>query len=113
MPSITGSMADVSLAADVDLVFDDVQETLGGLDVLVGVASIAGPTVPFETIDGAGWERTIAVNLHSQFYFVRRAVPLLKQSLVGPCLIMTGSAARPPDDGLHGGLASSTWAIVA
>jgi hypothetical protein len=29
-PGITGSMADVAVAADVDLVFDDVEGTLGG-----------------------------------------------------------------------------------
>ena len=28
-----------------------------------------GPTGPIETIDGADWERTIAVNLHGQFLF--------------------------------------------
>jgi NAD(P)-dependent dehydrogenase (short-subunit alcohol dehydrogenase family) len=111
-PGITGSMADVSLAGDVESVFDDVQETLGGLDVLVGVGGIAGPTGPVETIDGAGWERTIAVNLHSQFYFARRAVPLLKRSSAGPCLIMTGWAPRGPDEGFRAAEASSTSAVV-
>ena len=43
-PGITGSMADASVAADVDLVFDDVRGALGGLDVLVNNAGIAGPT---------------------------------------------------------------------
>ncbi len=45
-PGITGSMADVSVAADVDLVFDDVRGCLGGLDVLINNAGIAGPTGP-------------------------------------------------------------------
>lgn len=112
-PGVTGSMADVSLAADVESVFDDVQGMLGGLDVLVGIAGIAGPAGPVETIDGAGWERTIAVNLHSQFHFARRAVPLLKQSPAGPCLIMTGSASRRRlEDGLRTADASSTCAVV-
>ena len=42
-PGITGSMADAAVAADVDLVFDDVEGTLGGLDVLVNSAGILGP----------------------------------------------------------------------
>lgn len=62
-------MADASVAADVDLVFDDVQSTLGGLDVLVNHAGIAGPTGPIERIGGTGWQRTIAVNLNSHSYF--------------------------------------------
>ena len=77
-------MADASVAADVDLVFDDVRGALGGLDVLVNNAGIAGPIGPIEAIDGGFWERTIAVNLNSQYYFARRAVPLLKQSASQP-----------------------------
>src|SRR6185369_2053356 len=34
-PGITASAADASVAVDVDLVFDDIRGTLGGLDVLV------------------------------------------------------------------------------
>jgi NAD(P)-dependent dehydrogenase (short-subunit alcohol dehydrogenase family) len=111
LPGITGSMADVSLAGDVEAVFDDVQISLGGLDVLVGNAGIAGPTGPIETIDGAGWERAIAVNVHSQFYFARRAVPLLKRSRAARSLIVAGAVAERPAD-LRAADASSTWAIV-
>jgi NAD(P)-dependent dehydrogenase (short-subunit alcohol dehydrogenase family) len=111
-PGITGSMADASVAGDVDLVFDDVQGSLGGLDVLVNNAGIAGPTGPIETLDGAGWERTIAVNLHSQYYFARRAVPLLKQSSAGPCLIAMGSVAGRLGYAFRTPYASSKWAIV-
>lgn len=111
-PGITGSMADASVAADVDLVFDDVRGTLGGLDVLVNNAGIAGPTGPIETIDGNGWERTIAVNLNSQYYFARRAVPLLKQSSAGPSLIAMGSVAGRLGYPFRTPYASSKWAIV-
>jgi NAD(P)-dependent dehydrogenase (short-subunit alcohol dehydrogenase family) len=112
LPGLTGSMADVSLAADVEAVFDDVEAALGGLDVLVGNAGIAGPTGPIETIDGAGWERAIAVNVHSQFYFARRAVPLLKRSTAAPCLVIAGAVAQRPGDDLRAADASSTWAVV-
>ncbi len=111
-PGITGSMADASVAADVDLVFDDVRGTLGGLDVLVNNAGIAGPTGPIEGIDAGEWERTIAVNLNSQYYFARRAVPLLKRSGLGPSLIAMGSVAGRLGYAFRTPYASSKWAIV-
>ena len=101
VPGITGSMADASFPADVDAVFDDVRGTLGGLDVLISNAGIAGPIGPIEDIDGGFWERTIAVNVNSQFYFARRAVPLLKQSSPSPCLIATGAMAGRPGRGFR------------
>jgi NAD(P)-dependent dehydrogenase (short-subunit alcohol dehydrogenase family) len=111
-PGITGSMADASVAADVDRVFDDVRGALGGLDVLVNNAGIAGPTGPIEDIDGSGWERTIAVNLNSQYYFARRAVPMLRQSEAMPSLISMGSVAGRLGYALRTPYASSKWAIV-
>jgi NAD(P)-dependent dehydrogenase (short-subunit alcohol dehydrogenase family) len=112
LPGITGSMADASFPADVDGVFDDVRGALGGLDVLISNAGIAGPIGPIEDIDGNFWERTIAVNLSSRFYFARRAVPLLKQSVAGPCLIATGSLAARPASGSSAPYASSNAAVV-
>ena len=112
VPGITGSMADASLPADVDGVFDDVRGALGGLDVLISNAGTTGPIGPIEAIDGGFWERTIAVNLNSQFYFARRAVPLLKQSLAGPCLIATGPMTGRPGVGFGTLHASSNGAVV-
>ncbi|HET7526419.1 MAG TPA: SDR family oxidoreductase, partial [Burkholderiaceae bacterium] len=112
VPGITGSMADASFPADVDGVFEDVRGALGGLDVLISNAGIAGPIGPIEAIDGGFWERTIAVNLNSQFYFARRAVPLLKQSLAGPCLIAMGSMAGRASFGFRTLYASSNGAVV-
>ena len=111
-PGITASVADASVAADVDLVFDDVQAGMGGLDVLVNNAGIAGPTGPIEAIDMAGWQRTIDVNLNSQYYFARRAVPLLKQSTSNPVLIAMGSVAGRLGYAFRTPYAASKWAIV-
>jgi NAD(P)-dependent dehydrogenase (short-subunit alcohol dehydrogenase family) len=111
-PGITGSMADAAVAADVDLVFDDVERTLGGLDVLVNSAGIAGPTGSIDTIDRQAWERTVAVNLNSQYYFARRAVPLLKRSRRSPNLIALGSGAGVAGRAFHAPYVSTKWAVV-
>lgn len=111
-PGITGSMADASADADVELVFDDVDSTLGGLDVLVSNAGISGPTGPIESFDASAWERTIAVNLNGQFYFARRAVPLLKRSRADPLLITIGSAAGRLGCAFRTPYSASQWALV-
>lgn len=111
-PGTTGSVADAAVPADVDRVFDDVVATLGGLDVLVSNAGVAGPTGPIETITAAGWERTIAVNLNGQYLFARRAVPLLTASQANPCLIAMGSVAGRLGYAYRTPYAASKWAIV-
>jgi NAD(P)-dependent dehydrogenase (short-subunit alcohol dehydrogenase family) len=109
---ITGSMADVSVANDVDQVFEDVKGALGGLDVLISNAGTVGPTGPIESISSTGWERTVAVNLDSQYYFARRAVPLLKASAHGASLIAVGSAAAGSGDPYRTPYVSTRWAVV-
>jgi len=112
VPGITGSMADASGSDDVDSVFDDVQGTLGGLDVLINNAGIPGPAGPIETIGGAAWERTVAVNLHSHYYFARRAVPMLRRSGASPLLIAMGSIAGANEGAFRAACASTRWALV-
>lgn len=112
VPGITSSMADVASERDVDLVFDDVLGTLGGLDVLVNNAGVAGPTAAVEDIDPSHWDRTVAVNLNSQFLFTRRAVPLLKKSRTNPCIVAMGSVAGRLGYAYRTPYASTKWAIV-
>lgn len=111
-PGITGSMADASISAEVDAVFDDVRSHLGGLDVLINNAGIAGPTGAIEDIDATSWERTVAVNLNSQYYFARRAVPLLKASSSSPSLIAISSVAGRLGYAYRTPYASSKWGVV-
>ncbi|OZI59480.1 SDR family oxidoreductase [Bordetella genomosp. 11] len=111
-PEITTSTADASVARDVDTVFDDVRNALGGLDVLVNNVGIAGPTGPVEQLARGDWDRTVDVNLNSHFYFASRAVPLLKDSPHHPCLIAMSSVAGRLGYPLRTPYASTKWAIV-
>jgi len=111
-PGITSSMADVAVEKDANLVFDDVLGTLGGLDVLVNNAGVSGPTSAIESMDIGHWERTVAVNLNSQFLFAQRAVPLLKQSRANPCIVAMSSVAGRLGYAYRTPYAATKWAIV-
>ncbi|MBI3515967.1 MAG: SDR family oxidoreductase, partial [Proteobacteria bacterium] len=88
------TLADVADPAQVDKLFDEAAAKLGGLDVLVNNAGIAGPFGAVEAISVADWDRTIAVNLNGMFYCLRRAVPLLKAAGGGLVVQMSSVAGR-------------------
>lgn len=103
--------ADVSNLADVERLYADVERELGGLDVLVANAGIAGPTAPVEDLSPEAWQRTIDVNLNGAFYCIRRAVPMLKAAGGGSIVIMS-SAAGLFGYPLRAPYAASKWALI-
>ena len=70
--------ADVAEQDDVERLWPRARARLGGLDVLVNNAGVAGPAAPVEEMDVEGWRRTLDVNLTGAFLCVRAAVPHLK-----------------------------------
>lgn len=92
--SIGTTLADVSNDAQVDRLFDEASAALGGLDVLVNNAGIAGPTGGVEEISPADWRRCIDIDLTGQFLCARRAVPLLKAAGGGAIINMSSAAGR-------------------
>ena len=54
-PSVGSTLCDVSDLRQVDQLFADVKRQLGGLDVLVNNAGIAGPTGKVEEISVEDW----------------------------------------------------------
>ncbi|MDN3516568.1 SDR family oxidoreductase [Aquisalimonas lutea] len=92
--TMTGSLADVGSESDVDHLFEEVQRHLGGLDVLVNNAGLAGPTAEVEDIDAEAWCRTVDVNLSGHFFCTRRAAPLLKQNGDGAIINIASVAGR-------------------
>lgn len=109
-PGIGTSPADVADPDQVDWLFDAVKASLGGLDVLVNNAGIAGPTGPVDTLSVADWDRTMAVNINGQFYCARRAVPWLRQSK-GAIINLSSVAGRLAYP-LRTPYAASKWAVV-
>ncbi|MBN3730197.1 SDR family oxidoreductase [Burkholderia sp. Tr-20390] len=110
--AISATLADVSDPAAVERVFADVSATLGGLDVLVNNAGIAGPTGGIEEIDPVQWEQTVAINLTAQFQFARHAVPLLRNAKHGGAIIALSSVAGRLGYAFRTPYAATKWAVV-
>ncbi len=108
---LTATRADVADRAQVEALFADVQKALGGLDVLVNNAGIAGPTGRVDEIDPADWDRTLAVDLTGQFNCARKAVPLLKAS-TNASIVNLSSAAGRLGFPLRSPYAAAKWGVV-
>ena len=86
------SLCDVSDPNQVELLFKDADQHLGGLDILINGAGIGGPAGSVDQINIQGWEKTIAVNLNGSFYCARQAVPRIKKAGKGNIINFSSSA---------------------
>jgi NAD(P)-dependent dehydrogenase (short-subunit alcohol dehydrogenase family) len=110
-PQATQTRADVASLADVERLFEDVKRELGGLDVLVNNAGIAGPTAKVEDIRPEDWERCIAVDLNGMFYCTRKAMPMIKAAGGGSIINLSSIAGRF-GFALRAPYSAAKWAVV-
>ena len=87
-------ICDNSKRSDIEAMVPAAAEALGGLDVLINNAGIAGPTAPTEKLDPDEWETVINVNLTGTFNVTRLAIPHLKKSASPSIIIMSSAAGR-------------------
>ena len=83
-------VCDVADPVELDAVLDEV--LAGGLDLLVNNAGVAGPTKLVEDVTPDEWRSTMAVDIDSFFYCVRRIVPVFKAQSKGVIVNMTSTA---------------------
>jgi len=110
-PEITGTVADVADRAAVADLFDAAIRHLGGLDVLVNNAGIAGPTGRVEEIGPEDWDRCIQVCLTGQFNCARLAVPHLRQSANASIVNLSSQAGRH-GFALRSPYAAAKWGVI-
>jgi NAD(P)-dependent dehydrogenase (short-subunit alcohol dehydrogenase family) len=110
-PAISTSRCDVSDPDQVDALFGDVKRILGGLDVLVNNAGVAGPTGKVEEISLEDWRRCLAVNLDGMFLCTRQAMPMIKAA-GGGSIINLSSAAGRLGFPLRSPYAAAKWGVV-
>ncbi|TAM88685.1 SDR family oxidoreductase [bacterium] len=110
-PEYALTLCDASSEHQVAALFNDVEEKLGGLDVLVNNVGIAGPTARIEDISPEEWRRTVDTNLNSYFYCTRLAAPLLRRA-DGGAVVNISSVAGRLGYAFRTAYASTKWAII-
>lgn len=110
VPGTGLTQADVSDEAAVERLFAEVRHGLGGLDVVVNNAGIAGPTEAIDDTDFDDWRRTIDINLNGQFLVARRAAPALRGG--GGLLVNISSVAGRLGYAYRSAYASSKWGVI-
>ncbi len=86
--------ADMGAATQAETFVDAAAAALGGLDVLVNNAGIAGPTKRIEEITPEEIDRVLRIDLQSMFHCARRAVPLLRTSPRASIVNLSSAAGR-------------------
>ena len=109
--AISTEACDLADLASIERVIPQAIETLGGLDVLVNNAGIAGPTALVENYDPREWDRVMQVNLGATFNVTRLAIPHLKKSVAG-CIINMSSAAGRLGYPQRSAYAASKWGVI-
>jgi len=112
--SLAGALVrhvDVARADAVAGFFVDVDKELGGVDVLVNNAGIAGPTANVEDVTPEALAETLNVNVAGQFYAARHVTPGMKARRRG-CIINLSSIAGRLAFAMRSPYSASKWAVV-
>ncbi len=104
-------IADVADRQAVAAAFDAAAAYLGGLDVLVNNAGIAGPTGRLEDIHPEDWDRCLQVCLTGQFNCARLAIPHLRRS-ANATIVNLSSAAGKHGFALRSPYAAAKWGVI-
>jgi len=103
--------ADAGVLGDIEAFMDAALASLGGLDVLVNNAGIAGPTARIEDVTPEDLEATLRIDLASQFHCARRAIPALRQA-GGGSIVNLSSAAGRFGFPLRSPYAAAKWGVI-
>ena len=111
LPGLAGCLADVADEDQLQAMFSQADATLGGLDVLVNNAGIAGPTARIGDLNREDILRTFKVNVVGQFLCAKHAVGRLRQGR-GPCILNMSSAAGHLGFPGRTAYSASKWAVI-
>jgi len=111
IPGLVARRCDMARRAEIERMVPEAIAALGGLDVLINNAGVAGLTLPVEQYPPDDWDKVVAINLTGMFDVTRLAIPALKESKAGVIINMSsiagryGFANRSP-------YAATKWAVI-
>ena len=111
LPAVTAAHCDMASRTAIERMVPEAVTALGGLDVLVNNAGIAGPTQPVDQMPPAEWDKVVAVNLTAMFDVSRLAIPHLKKSKAG-CIINLSSIAGRGGFPNRSPYAATKWGVI-
>lgn len=94
LPGLKTGMCDVGDRKQIEAMVADAAAQLGGIDILINNAGIAGPTAPVQDVDPDQWEAVLKVDLTGTFLVTKAAIPHLIASGHGVIVIMSSAAGR-------------------
>lgn len=111
LPGLVTGLCDVSEREQIERMVTDAAQALGGIDVLINNAGIAGPTAPVAELDPEAWEKVLQVNLTGTFNVTRLVIPHLIRAGGGAIINMSSAAGRfgYPNRGAY---ATSKWGLI-
>src|SRR5471032_3185967 len=111
IPGLIAKPCDMSSRAEIERMVPDAIAALGGLDVLINNAGIAGLTLPVDQYPPDDWDKMIAVNITAMFDVCRLSIPHLKQSKAG-CIINMASIAGRFGFQNRSPYAATKWGVI-
>jgi NAD(P)-dependent dehydrogenase (short-subunit alcohol dehydrogenase family) len=111
LPGVQSTVCDLARREDIEAMMADAMHALGGLDVLVNNAGVAGPTAPVEEFSPDDWDKVVQVNLNGTFHVTRLAIPYLKRAAGGAIVNMSSAAGRFGYAN-RSAYAATKWAII-
>jgi len=111
IPSVIARHCDMGLRAEIERMVPEAVAALGGLDVLINNAGIAGLTLSVEDYPPDNWDKVVAVNLTAMFDVSRLAIPHLKKSKAG-CIINISSIAGRGGFENRSPYAATKWGVI-
>lgn len=85
---------DVSDYAAVETATAQARAAMGGIDILVNAAGIAGGNMPLDAYDLDLWNATQAVNVNGVFHTCRAVVPVMKEGDYGRIVNVSSMAGK-------------------
>jgi NAD(P)-dependent dehydrogenase (short-subunit alcohol dehydrogenase family) len=108
---IVGTVVDLADEASIEQWCQSSIDDLGGVDVLVNNAGIAGPTANVEDVTLADWRQCLAIDLDSHFLTCRSVVPMMKEQRSGSIINMSSTAGQV-GYGQRTPYAAAKWAVI-